>query len=833
MDNSSSQFLDRLCMLLNVSARPDSVAGLTIEQFQAWKPIAERLAREHRAEATEIAGLLVGVAYESEEDECIAFAWWIAGNIYHELGLYRSPDGSPSASDAYRKSEELYRARGEHLNIARMSVGWVHVLGELTQYEEALHRAAAAIETLRQSTEDLDQKRLAWIYTNLGIIYEQLGRLVEALACYQRRLDYFASLPEQTRETAYQCAMGLNDIGFLQLLLGQYFEADESFRAALKLLAAYRADPDIRPDITLLKMNQALLAVLRQSEYHTVRKAFQQARESRAQHLTPSAAHFYAQIDLGEMNWLLRNGRIQDVDVGALERLYHSTHQAGREFEATYAQLLRGEIEYHNGQLENAQAHFARLCQESPDKMPTFVYLAHLWQARVLRQMNQWQQAEDVLLKAIQLIEGSLQQFTLDSYRAGYLEDKLVAYHDLVDLYIQRGQAEAALRVIERSKARTLAEMLAAQRAQNKGIQEQQPHHASWSLPALTNHLPANCLVISYAVVHQQVWVFLLNQYGLVTAPIPVGQRPERAAIEMGLSCIQQVLYTSGQTTAEWSEQKAIAQETLATWFSAYLAPLRPWLEQYERLLICPDALLNTLPFACFYDSERRQYLTETHEISIVPSLAVWAMLPAVPAIHDELRQPEVLILGNSSIGGVPDQLPRAVQEACEIAQLFPSATLWTEQEATFARCVQSAGDARLLYIAAHGEYCIGEPAASFVELADHPLRVRDILDLKLPGTIVVLSACETSKGYLTGNESMGLVRAFLYAGASAVVATHWPVADEATFFFMRSLMHKVRHGRSFPAAFRDVQQEFLHSQDHHLSHPFFWGALTVVGAKE
>jgi CHAT domain-containing protein len=50
----------------------------------------------------------------------------------------------------------------------------------------------------------------------------------------------------------------------------------------------------------------------------------------------------------------------------------------------------------------------------------------------------------------------------------------------------------------------------------------------------------------------------------------------------------------------------------------------------------------------------------------------------------------------------------------------------------------------------------------------------------------VVLSACETGiSQILRGDEPMGLVRAFLYAGAQAVLVSQWPVDDLATFLLM------------------------------------------------
>jgi CHAT domain-containing protein len=60
------------------------------------------------------------------------------------------------------------------------------------------------------------------------------------------------------------------------------------------------------------------------------------------------------------------------------------------------------------------------------------------------------------------------------------------------------------------------------------------------------------------------------------------------------------------------------------------------------------------------------------------------------------------------------------------------------------------------------------------------------LAEWRLEAELVTLSACETGVSQiLRGDEPMGLVRAFLSAGARAVLVTQWPVDDLATYFLM------------------------------------------------
>jgi len=59
---------------------------------------------------------------------------------------------------------------------------------------------------------------------------------------------------------------------------------------------------------------------------------------------------------------------------------------------------------------------------------------------------------------------------------------------------------------------------------------------------------------------------------------------------------------------------------------------------------------------------------------------------------------------------------------------------------------------------------------------------------------LVVLSGCETGLGKLsTGDEIVGLTRAFIYAGTSSVVASLWKVDDASTASLMRGFYKNLK----------------------------------------
>lgn len=112
----------------------------------------------------------------------------------------------------------------------------------------------------------------------------------------------------------------------------------------------------------------------------------------------------------------------------------------------------------------------------------------------------------------------------------------------------------------------------------------------------------------------------------------------------------------------------------------------------------------------------------------------------------------------------------------------------WTGPEPKKGRLREAAAACRWLHIACHAWFDDADPLASYLETgAEERLTAREVLaEWRLEAELVTLSACETGVSQiLRGDEPMGLVRAFLSAGARAVLVTQWPVDDLATYFLM------------------------------------------------
>jgi CHAT domain-containing protein len=151
----------------------------------------------------------------------------------------------------------------------------------------------------------------------------------------------------------------------------------------------------------------------------------------------------------------------------------------------------------------------------------------------------------------------------------------------------------------------------------------------------------------------------------------------------------------------------------------------------------------------------------------------------------------------------------------------------------------------RVVYFATHGLVAgdvkgLGEPSLALTlptkpsELDDGLLTASEVALLKLNADWVVLSACNTAAGDKPGAEALsGLARAFFYAGARALLVSHWSVASNAATRLTTSTFNLIKSnpgiGRS--EGLRRAMLAYMNDNGEPLNaYPAFWGPFSLVG---
>jgi CHAT domain-containing protein len=285
----------------------------------------------------------------------------------------------------------------------------------------------------------------------------------------------------------------------------------------------------------------------------------------------------------------------------------------------------------------------------------------------------------------------------------------------------------------------------------------------------------------------------------------------------------------------------------------------------HRRVVVVPDDSLHTVPFSVLPWSADADapLLLERAELSMVPS-TLFVTHPRLAARHG--GSPRLELIGDpvfqasrwerecanadSAPAAQPvalnrrqlPALPGSRKEVLAIEQLAGRASASIRvskqlgcQATPSALRAAAAASPDLLHIATHGYVDAYRPRLSALALTqDSPenggastVGLLDILNMHVGSRLVVLSACDTSRGRLLPGEGvLGPAQAFLQAGAASVVASYWRIPDEHTAPFMGAFYKYLLVDRLSAAdALRRTQLDYARDRA-----SFDWAAFTLYG---
>lgn len=112
----------------------------------------------------------------------------------------------------------------------------------------------------------------------------------------------------------------------------------------------------------------------------------------------------------------------------------------------------------------------------------------------------------------------------------------------------------------------------------------------------------------------------------------------------------------------------------------------------------------------------------------------------------------------------------------------------------------------------------------------DGILTAREISRLDLSGLdLVVLSACETGLGDISGEGVFGLQRGFKKAGAQTLLVSLWKVDDEATQLLMTEFYRGLLSGKTKRQAFIDAQRYLRQARGGRFNRYECWAAFVMI----
>ena len=272
--------------------------------------------------------------------------------------------------------------------------------------------------------------------------------------------------------------------------------------------------------------------------------------------------------------------------------------------------------------------------------------------------------------------------------------------------------------------------------------------------------------------------------------------------------------------------------------FQTILHPVQQFVHG-SQVTVVPDGEVALVPFAALIDGDGR-YVAESLQVRLVPSLATAKMIME-RADEPHTVESRPLIVGDPDVGEVLDgeeivpvpRLPFARNEVGMIGKLL-GVEPFTADTATKESFLENAESANLIHIAAHGDMERGEillapnSGKTVNKLEDVLLVISDLEEKRLRAKLVVLSCCHSGQGDVRAEGIVGIGRAFLGAGARAVLVSLWAVNDEATMYFMKSFYEHLIRGETASEALSQAMRAMRETEE--FSYPRHWGGFVLIG---
>jgi len=263
--------------------------------------------------------------------------------------------------------------------------------------------------------------------------------------------------------------------------------------------------------------------------------------------------------------------------------------------------------------------------------------------------------------------------------------------------------------------------------------------------------------------------------------------------------------------------------------------------ELTKQLVIIPDGILGYVPFDALLTTpvpkekarafSEHPYLLREHNISYSFSATLLKEMSGSESKADKS------FLGFAPSFSSYSPLEISKEVTVQLAANYKG-DYWENQQASKARFIKEAGNYNILHISSHAVANDSLKDACFLVCAqaenqeDYLLYNRDLYQLDLNASLVVLGACETGSGKLQRGEGiLSLARGFSYAGASSLLTTLWSVDEASTARLLQNFYKHLQSGNTTNDALYVAKKAYLQEADNEkAAHPRYWAALIAIG---
>ncbi|MEM8830634.1 MAG: CHAT domain-containing protein [Cyanobacteria bacterium P01_G01_bin.19] len=706
---------------------------------------------------------------------------------------------------------------------------------ELGDYRDALSKLRVGVHQLQVSgqSDRLGRQELNEAKIALGEVYIHQG-------LYKQAENYLSQTVNSPYSDSHLRRRTFNALGTIQLEIGQYSQALETFEKAQSV--ANTTGDRVGKAKTLENLGRAYQLLGNRNQ---ALKYYQQALGD-----LRSIGAWSRQV------YVLNNLGLLATDMGLSNRALE------------YFQNAEGSLSSSGGvgrvtTLSNLGYYYAQ--RKKYDLAIDYLERALSWansngdrigEAKALSRLGAIEMeledhkgASKTLSDSVAIFE-SLRPGLRDEQKITLAESQRQTYDLLQQAYIALDKVDLALTTAERGRARAFIELLAHRASRDTAVEIDITPPDIKKIKAIARNRQAT--IVNYSIIkdkqgeESEFYIWVVNPKGkldfraLNIADIQQKFRTSIAsvssdahdAVSGGLDLRKPrlqdyiVSYRGNNRAETLANRRKLSFPRDA--YTLLIEPIKELLpgDPEELVIFIPQDSLFLVPFPALQNDEG-EFLIEQHTIQIAPSIQTLNITPN--GSNSEELNP--LIVGNPE--PMPDSLsslPGAENEAIAIAEILKTSPI-IGREATENSVIDRMEQANLIHLATHGLFNEHQGLQSSLALSTSDnqegfLTAEEILDLQLQAELVVLSACNTGRGTITGDGVVGLSRSFLLAGAQNTLVSLWYVPDVATSALMTDFYRQLQTNSNKPQALR---QAMLNTMQEYSS-PYEWAAFMLVG---
>jgi CHAT domain-containing protein len=401
-------------------------------------------------------------------------------------------------------------------------------------------------------------------------------------------------------------------------------------------------------------------------------------------------------------------------------------------------------------------------------------------------------------------------------------------YKDYADFLVATGHADDALRLLDRSRARTLDEGLRVGRKDRGANPGGERDTARSDSRALARRLDATLLFYALGRKKSYLWVLTAQATRLFVLP-------KESEIQTLVQSYQKTI----QAKLRSSDPLRDANPDAVALYRMLVESAAPLIPRDTSVYVIPDGVLNNLNFETLLVPDARGIHYWIEDVTLVTASSLRLRAPDAGGSAAASAAKNLLLIGNpiSPRTEFP-ALPNAGAEIDRIVAHFPASNRTVLTEAAAVPPVYATSDpGRFEYIhfVAHGTASRLSPLDSAVILsppADDPerfrLSARDIVNYPIRAKLVTISTCfgSGSRAY-AGEGLVGLAWAFLRAGSRHVISALWEADDDATPQLMDAMYKELAQGRTPAQALRSAKLALVHSSGKNRK-PLYWAPFQL-----